>query len=37
MKLRVALGADHEGFALKNELLIRLHQMCEAFDLGGGR
>ncbi len=34
MKLRVALGADHGGFSLKNELLTRLRDGCEIFDLG---
>ena len=34
MKLRVALGADHGGFSLKNELVARLHETCEVLDLG---
>ncbi len=34
MRLRVALGADHGGFALKNELLTRLRKRCEILDLG---
>ena len=34
MKLRVALGADHGGFSLKNELMTRLHETCEVLDLG---
>ena len=34
MKLRVALGADHGGFALKNELVTRLCSMYEIVDLG---
>ena len=34
MKLRVALGADHGGFALKNELLRRLRDTCEIIDIG---
>ncbi len=34
MKLRVALGADHGGFILKNELLARLRQDYEILDLG---
>jgi ribose 5-phosphate isomerase B len=34
MKLRVALGADHGGFSLKNELVARLPEMCEVLDLG---
>ncbi len=34
MKLRVALGADHGGFALKNELAARLRRTYEIVDLG---
>ena len=34
MKLKVALGADHGGFTLKNELVTRLHKTCEILDLG---
>ena len=34
MKLRVALGADHGGFSLKNELVTRLHETCEVLDMG---
>jgi len=34
MKMRVALGADHGGFALKNELVTRLRQSFEITDLG---
>ena len=34
MKLSVALGADHGGFTLKNELVTRLHEMCQVLDLG---
>ena len=34
MKLRVALGADHSGFYLKEELVARLHDTCEVLDLG---
>ena len=34
MTLRVALGADHGGFALKNELVTRLRSMYEIVDLG---
>ena len=34
MKLRVALGADHGGFALKNELAARLRRTYEIDDLG---
>jgi ribose 5-phosphate isomerase B len=34
MKLKVVLGADHGGFALKNDLLTRLKGMYEVLDLG---
>ena len=34
MKLRVALGADHGGFSLKNELVTRLHETYEVLDMG---
>jgi len=34
MSLRVALGADHGGFALKNELSARLRGTYEILDLG---
>jgi len=34
MKLRVALGADHGGFSLKNELVTRLPETFEVLDLG---
>ena len=34
MKLRVALGADHGGFSLKNELVTRLRETFEVLDLG---
>ncbi len=34
MKLKVALGADHGGFTLKNELVTRLHETYEISDLG---
>lgn len=34
MKLKVALGADHGGFTLKNELVTRLRETCGIFDLG---
>ena len=34
MKLKVALGADHGGFTLKNELVTRLHETCQILDLG---
>ncbi len=34
MKLRVALAADHGGFALKNELVTRLRPAYQILDLG---
>ena len=34
MKLRVTIGADHGGFALKNELLIQLQETAELLDMG---
>ena len=34
MRLRVALGADHGGFALKNELTNQLRESYEVLDLG---
>ena len=34
MKLRVALGADHGGFDLKNDIFTRLHDTYEILDLG---
>ena len=34
MRLRVALGADHGGFTLKNELSARLRDTYEILDLG---
>jgi len=34
MKLRVAIGADHGGFDLKNKLLIRLKGTVELVDMG---
>ena len=34
MRLRVALGTDHGGFALKNELATELSQSYEILDLG---
>lgn len=34
MKLRVALGGDHGGFVLKNELILRLREDYEILDLG---
>ncbi|MFC1988386.1 RpiB/LacA/LacB family sugar-phosphate isomerase [Chloroflexota bacterium] len=34
MKLRVAIGADHGGFALKNELIARLSDRYDILDIG---
>jgi len=34
MKLKIALGADHGGLNLKNELVTRLEETCEILDLG---
>ena len=34
MKLSVAVGADHGGFTLKNELVNRLRVECDITDLG---
>ena len=34
MKLHVAMGADHGGFSLKNELLARLQDTYQILDLG---
>ena len=34
MKQTIALGADHGGFALKNEIAERLRQEYEILDLG---
>lgn len=34
MKLRVALGADHGGFTMKNELLSRLGAQYQITDVG---
>ena len=34
MKLTIALGADHGGFALKNEIAERLRQEYEILDVG---
>jgi ribose 5-phosphate isomerase B len=34
MKLSVALGADHGGLTLKNELAARLQDICQMVDLG---
>jgi ribose 5-phosphate isomerase B len=33
-KLRVAIGADHGGFLLKNELVERLREQYDVADLG---
>lgn len=33
MKLKAAIGADHGGFILKNELATRLHETCEIVNL----
>lgn len=37
MKLRIALGADHGGFDLKNRLLRSLQETYEVIDLGAHR
>ncbi len=34
MKLRVAIGADHGGFALRGELVARLGKAYQVLDLG---
>ncbi len=34
MKISVALGSDHGGFVLKNELMARLREDYEILDLG---
>ena len=34
MKVRVALGADHGGFALKNDISTQLHDTHEILDMG---
>lgn len=34
MKMKVALGADHGGFELKNQLAERLREKYEIIDLG---
>jgi len=34
VKLRVALGADHGGYSLKNELLARLRGQYDMSDMG---
>lgn len=33
MRMRVAFGADHGGFALKNELVSRLKDRYEVLDM----
>ncbi|MBI2328830.1 MAG: ribose 5-phosphate isomerase B [Chloroflexi bacterium] len=37
MKLRVAIGADHGGFSLKNELIACLGARYDILDLGAHR
>jgi ribose 5-phosphate isomerase B len=37
MKLRIAMGADHGGFELKNRLLRSLQETYEISDLGAHR
>lgn len=34
MRIRVALGADHGGFSLKNDLVRRLQEQYEILDVG---
>jgi len=34
MMLRIALGADHGGLALKSELVTLLKETCEVLGLG---
>jgi ribose 5-phosphate isomerase B len=34
MPLRVAVGADHGGFIMKNELVTRLQSLCTLVDVG---
>ena len=34
MKLRVAIGADHGGFDLKQQLVVRLKDTCDIVDVG---
>jgi ribose 5-phosphate isomerase B len=34
MPLRVALGADHGGLSMKNELVARLKASCVVIDVG---
>ncbi len=36
MKLRVAIGADHGGFDLKQQLVVRLKDTCDIVDVGAG-
>ena len=36
-KLSVALGADHGGYALKNELLTRLRGQYDILDMGANK
>jgi len=33
MKLKIAMGADHGGLNLKNELVARLEETCEILTL----
>ena len=34
MRMRVAVGADHGGFSLKNELVMRLQEQYQILDVG---
>ncbi|MBL7166888.1 MAG: RpiB/LacA/LacB family sugar-phosphate isomerase [Dehalococcoidales bacterium] len=36
MKLRVAIGADHGGFDLKQQLVVRLKDTFDIMDVGAG-
>ena len=36
-KMRIALGADHGGYSLKNELLARLQGQYDILDLGANK
>jgi ribose 5-phosphate isomerase B len=36
MKLRVAIGADHGGFELKQQLVVRLKEIYDIVDMGAG-
>jgi ribose 5-phosphate isomerase B len=36
MKLRVAIGADHGGFDLKQQIVVRLKETCDIMDVGAG-